>query len=89
MIFDLEKKEDLIKKFALHEKDTSSTEVQVALLTNRIVSLAPHFKQHKKDHSSRRGLLKLINNRRKLLRYLSKKNHDKYIKLISQLGLRK
>ncbi len=70
-------------------KDSGSTEVQIALLTKRIVELTEHFKIHKKDHNSRRGLLKLVGSRRKLLKYLKRNNLESYRSLIKELGLRK
>lgn len=89
MTLDRKNKEDLIQKFKTHEKDTGSPEVQVALLTARIVELGDHFKVHSKDHHSRRGLLKMVGQRRRLLEYLKRKNIDRYRKLIEELGLRK
>jgi len=80
---------DMIEKFRVHQTDTGSPEVQIALLTNRINSLSEHFKLHKKDHSSRRGLLKLVGQRRRLLSYLKTKNRDRYARLIEELGIRK
>jgi len=85
----LESKADIIKGFAKHEKDTGSPEVQVALLTSRITELSEHLKTHKKDHSSRRGLLKLVGKRSKLLKYLSGTDRQRYQDVISRLGLRK
>lgn len=82
-------KQELIAKFKTHEKDTGSPEVQVAILSGRINDLAKHFDAHKKDHSSRRGLLKMVGQRRRLLTYLRGKNKDRYLKLIEQLGIRK
>jgi small subunit ribosomal protein S15 len=82
-------KEDVIKKHAKHEGDTGSPEVQVALLTARIEYLTEHFKVHKKDFHSRNGLLKLVGQRRKLLKYLQKKDVQRYRDLIAELGLRK
>lgn len=82
-------KEDIIKKFRMSELDTGSCEVQVALLTGRIQELTQHFKEHKKDMHSQRGLLKLVNRRRKLLAYLKSRSMDRYAKLINELGLRK
>jgi len=73
----------------LHEKDTGSTEVQVALLTQRINELSDHFKTHEKDHHSRRGLLKLVSQRRRLLDYLRRTGPDRYQALINRLGLRR
>jgi small subunit ribosomal protein S15 len=82
-------KEAIVKKFRTSELDTGSSEVQVALLTNRIQELTVHFKAHKNDVHSQRGLVKMVNRRRKLLAYLKKHNSDRYAKLISDLGLRK
>jgi len=84
-----EKKAELVTKFRQHEKDTGSPEVQVALLSERINMLTEHFKIHKKDHHSRRGLLKLVSHRRRLLDYLKKKDVNRYKKLIENLGIRK
>jgi small subunit ribosomal protein S15 len=84
-----EKKEEIIGKFKKHKGDTGSTEVQIALLTERIGQLTDHFKKHKKDYHSRRGLLKLVNSRRKLLAYLKTTNREQYRQLIEELGLRK
>lgn len=84
-----EKTKEIIEKFKIHETDTGSTEVQIALLTARIVYLTEHFKTHAKDHHSRRGLLKLVGQRRSLLKYLQKKDVAKYRSLIQQLGIRK
>ena len=89
MVLQVEQKQEIIKKFSTHEKDTGSTEVQIALLTERIRYLTEHFKMHKKDHHSRRGLLKLVNQRRKLLNYLKEKNVDGYKKILKELNLRK
>tara|TARA_B100000212_G_scaffold332306_1_gene300453 strand:- start:94 stop:363 length:270 start_codon:yes stop_codon:yes gene_type:complete len=82
-------KKEIIKDFGKNNTDTGSTEVQVALLTKKINELSEHFKTHKKDHHSRRGLLGMINNRRKLLKYLKGKNEEGYQELIKKLGLRK
>jgi small subunit ribosomal protein S15 len=82
-------KQDVVTKYKTHEKDTGSPEVQVALLTERIVYLTEHFKTHKKDHHSRRGLLKLVGQRRRLLDYLKGKDGGRYKKLIEGLGIRK
>ena len=82
-------KKDIVKDFGKNNTDTGSTEVQVALLTKKINELSEHFKIHKKDHHSRRGLLGMINNRRKLLKYLKGKNEGDYQSLIKKLGLRK
>ena len=82
-------KKEIIKGFGKNNTDTGSTEVQVALLTKKINELSEHFKTHKKDHHSRRGLLGMINNRRKLLKYLKGKNEEGYQEIIKKLGLRK
>jgi small subunit ribosomal protein S15 len=82
-------KEDIVNKFKHHERDTGSTEVQVALLTDRINKLTGHMAANRHDYHSQRGLLKLVGQRRKLLAYLSKQDIDRYNKLISSLGLRK
>ena len=84
-----EKKSELIEKFRTHESDTGSPEVQIALLTERIGYLTEHFKTHSKDHHSRRGLLKLVSKRRRLLNYLKKSSLDRYRKTVSALNLRK
>ncbi|MBK06254.1 MAG: 30S ribosomal protein S15 [Deltaproteobacteria bacterium] len=89
MALTVENKQDLIKKFQKSEGDTGSPEVQVALLTARITYLTEHFKTHKKDHHSRRGLLKLVGQRRRLLNYLKSKDLGRYQSLIKELGLRK
>lgn len=83
------KKQNEIAKTKRHETDTGSPEVQVALLTERINGLTEHFKAHKKDHHSRRGLLMLVSQRKSLLEYLKRKNVERYQKLIKSLGLRK
>ena len=83
------KKTDIIKKFATEKDDTGSPEVQVALLTDRINHLTEHFSSHKNDHHSRRGLLKLVQQRRRLLDYLKRKDLDRYSDLIHKLGIRK
>jgi small subunit ribosomal protein S15 len=82
-------KQELIGKFQTHDKDTGSPEVQIALLTKRIDHLADHFKSHGKDHQSRRGLLKMVGQRRRLLEYLKNKNTDRYRRVTKDLGLRK
>jgi len=84
-----EDKSKIIKEFARGEADTGSPEVQVAILTKRIVELTDHFEQHKKDHHSRQGLLKMVNKRRKLLDYLKINDQVRYTSLIKQLGLRR
>ena len=83
------KKNEIIEKFKVHPTDTGSSEVQIALLTDRIQYLTEHFKTHKKDHHSRQGLLKLVGQRRSLLDYLKKKDINKYRSLIADLGIRK
>ena len=82
-------KQETIGTHRAHEKDTGSTEVQVALLTERINGLSEHFKTHKKDHHSRRGLLKLVSQRRRLLNYLRRNDPERYKALIGRLGLRR
>jgi small subunit ribosomal protein S15 len=84
-----EKKRELIDQFKTHESDTGSPEVQIAILTHRINELNSHLKTHKKDHHSRRGLLKMVGQRRNLLTYLKDKNVTRYRELIKQLGLRR
>ena len=84
-----EKKHEIIEKFKTHDTDTGSPAVQIALLSDRIIYLTEHFKTHKKDHHSRRGLLKLVGQRRRLLQYLQKTNVDRYRSLIQELGIRK
>ncbi|NLL52049.1 MAG: 30S ribosomal protein S15 [Peptococcaceae bacterium] len=83
-----EKKKEIITKFQQHEGDTGSPEVQIAILTFRINELIEHFKTHKNDHHSRRGLLKLVGQRRALLNYLKKNDFNRYRKIITDLGLR-
>jgi small subunit ribosomal protein S15 len=85
----IEKKKSLIEQFRVHEGDTGSPEVQIALLTERINGLTDHFKQHIKDHHSRRGLLMLIGKRRGLLEYLKIKDADRYRVIIDKLGIRR
>ncbi|MEA2061202.1 MAG: 30S ribosomal protein S15 [Thermodesulfobacteriota bacterium] len=89
MVLQVEKKENMIEKFKLHDTDTGSPEVQVALLTHRISYLTEHVKVHKKDHHSRRGLLILVGRRRSLLDYLKKKDITRYRTLIEKLGLKR
>ena len=89
MVLTTEAKKEVIDRFKLHDKDTGSSEVQIALLSNRIQYLTDHFKTHKKDHHSRRGLLKLVGQRRRLLSYLKKVDKDRYQNIIKELGLRK
>jgi len=88
-VLDSDKRSEIMARFQLHEKDTGSPEVQIALLSSRITYLTEHFKLHKKDHHSRRGLLKLVGQRRRLLDYLKKKDLERYRIVIQQLGLRK
>ena len=89
MALDTAQKQTIIESFKVHEKDTGSPEVQIALLTERIRMLTEHFKKFAKDHNSRRGLLVLVGSRRRLLNYLREKNADRYKKVIERLGLRK
>lgn len=89
MSLDTMKKKEIIESYKIHERDTGSPEVQVALLTERITYLTEHFKTHKKDHHSRRGLLKLVAQRKKLLNYLRTADRNRYDKVIENLGLRK
>lgn len=89
MVMTPEKKKEIIDDFKQHPADTGSPEVQIALLSERISYLTDHFKMHKKDHHSRRGLLKLVGQRRQLLNYLKKKNIDRYNTVIERLGLRR
>jgi small subunit ribosomal protein S15 len=84
-----EKKNEIIEKFKTHDTDTGSSEVQIALLSDRISYLTEHFKVHNKDHHSRRGLLKLVGQRRRLLQYLKQKDISKYRTIIQELGIRK
>lgn len=84
-----EKKTKLIDDYKVHQSDTGSCSVQIAILTERINSLTTHFKTHKKDHHSRQGLLKLVNQRRRLLDYLKKNDKDRYQELIKKLDIRK
>tara|TARA_B100001540_G_C15218451_1_gene378375 strand:- start:129 stop:398 length:270 start_codon:yes stop_codon:yes gene_type:complete len=83
-----DEKKDLIEKFSINEKDTGSAEVQIAVLTKRINNLIEHFKNHKHDNHSKRGLVALVNNRKKLLSYLSSKDNEKYMNLIKELNIR-
>jgi small subunit ribosomal protein S15 len=82
-------KTEIISQYRTHEGDTGSPEVQIALLSNRITYLTDHFKSHAKDHHSRRGLLKLVGQRRRLLDYLKKTSHERYRTIIDKLGIRK
>lgn len=85
----VENKEETIREFRTHEGDTGSPEVQVAILTRRIAHLTEHLREHKHDYHSRRGLLKMVGKRRRLLKYLQKKDVERYRALISRLGLRR
>ena len=82
-------KQKIVSDYKIHEKDTGSPEIQIAILTNRIVELTEHLKTHGKDHSSRRGLLKMVSKRNSLLKYLTREDRTRYTKLIARLGLRK
>lgn len=84
-----DRKKSIIDDFKVHPSDTGSPEVQIALLSERITYLTEHFKTHQKDHHSRRGLLKLVGQRRQLLNYLKKKNIDRYNTVVERLGLRR
>jgi small subunit ribosomal protein S15 len=84
-----ENKNQIVTDYKIHEKDTGSPEVQIALLTNRITELTEHLKTHKKDHSSRRGLLKMVGKRNSLLKYLTREDRTRYLQIIGRLGLRK
>ncbi len=89
MPLDTERKQSIISTFKIHDTDTGSPEVQIALLSERIKYLTEHFKTHKKDHHSRRGLLMLVGQRRKLLDYLKSRKKEKYEQIIEKLGLRR
>ncbi len=89
MSLEKQKKTEVITGFRVHERDTGSPEVQVALLTERITELTPHFKNHKKDHHSRRGLLRMVGRRRRILDYIKKTNEERYTSLINRLKIRK
>ncbi len=89
MVLENSKKKQIIESFKIHEKDTGSALVQIALLTERINQLSKHFEQHKKDHHSRQGLLKMVSTRRRLLSYLKRHDTKKYEEVLSKLGLRK
>jgi small subunit ribosomal protein S15 len=84
-----EEKQQVVQANRIHEKDTGSPEVQIAILTKRINELRAHFDTHKKDHSSRRGLLKLVSRRNQLLKYLTREDRNRYLAIIAKLGLRK
>ena len=85
----VEKKKTVIETHRTHEKDTGSPEIQIAILTERIAEIAEHLKTHKKDFSSRRGLLKMVGKRNSLLKYLTQTDRERYQKIIAKLGLRK
>ena len=89
MALDTEQKREIIDRYQLHEGDTGSAEVQVAILSERINYLTDHFRTHDKDHHSRRGLIKLVGQRKRLLNYLKRTDIDRYRALIERLGLRK
>ncbi len=89
MALEEDKKQAIIAAYRLHESDTGSPEVQIALLTERITELTEHLKTHKKDHHSRRGLLKMVGHRRALLNYLKDKDNERYHAVIKRLGLRR
>jgi len=84
-----ERKQEIIEQYKTHEGDTGSPEVQIALLSERITYLTDHFRTHKKDHHSRRGLLKIVGQRRRLLDYLKKKDVERYRTIINKLGIRR
>jgi small subunit ribosomal protein S15 len=84
-----DEKQQVIEQYGMNDKDSGSTEVQIALLTSRIQHLTEHLRTHKKDHHSRRGLLKMVGQRRRLLKYLKRKDLDGYRELLQKLGLRK
>ncbi len=88
MALDSAKKQEIVAKYGRNENDTGSSEVQIALLTTRIAELTEHLKVFKKDHASRLGLLKLVGQRRRLMKYLKRKNKDTYMKLVEDLGIR-
>ena len=89
MTISVERKQQVAREYQTHDQDTGSPEVQIALLTERITELTEHLKTHKKDHSSRRGLLKLVGRRSSLLKYLMDVDRERYQKIIARLGLRK
>ena len=84
-----ESKSEIIKEYSRGDRDTGSSEVQIAILTKRITELTDHFSEHKKDHHSRQGLLKMVSKRRKLLDYLKNNDQDRYAEIINRLGLRR
>lgn len=89
MSISAEEKKQIVGDYKIHEKDTGSPEVQIALLTKRITQLTEHLKTHQKDHSSRRGLLKMVGKRNSLLKYLTREDRARYTQVIGRLGLRK
>ncbi len=89
MSMSVEAKSQIVTDYKTHEKDTGSPEVQIAILTKRITELTEHLKTHKKDHSSRRGLLKMVGRRNSLLKYLTRQDRTRYQQIIARLGLRK
>lgn len=89
MSITIERKQELISDYKIHASDTGSPEVQIAILSEKITNLTEHFKTHKKDHHSRRGLLMMVSRRRRMLDYLKNKEVDRYRKLIERLGLRR
>ncbi|RKQ95805.1 SSU ribosomal protein S15P [Kushneria sinocarnis] len=89
MALTAQRKAEIVREFGSDEKDTGSPEVQIALLTENIVGLQGHFQDHKQDHHSRRGLIRMVNQRRKLLDYLHRKNFERYQQIIARLGLRR
>ena len=89
MSITVERKQKVIEEYRVHDTDTGSPEVQIAILSERIANLTQHFKSHKKDHHSRRGLLMMVNQRRRLLDYLKEHQVDRYRAIISRLGLRR
>ena len=89
MSLTVEQKAEIVKEFGQGENDTGSPEVQVALLTKNLAELQDHFKSHKKDHHSRRGLLRMVSRRRKLLDYLKRKVEKRYVALVERLGIRR
>ena len=89
MSLTVEQKAEIVKEFGQGENDTGSPEVQIALLTKNLTELQGHFKAHKKDHHSRRGLLRIVSQRRKLLDYLKKKDQSRYVAVVEKLGIRR
>jgi len=89
MALEKDRKQQITKEFQLHEKDTGSSDVQIAILTERINEVTEHMKRHKKDHHTRRGLLRLVGRRRSLLDYLNLKDHERYQAILKKLNLRR